>query len=401
MPYYLMTDEHMRDRLAQGEARTLDSVPTDTVHYDGARWTRSGDVWVRDDEAPRERGGQYPGQHPEHSQYPQYPQPRVRPRLIMTEDALAAPAPGTGPAEPLGEPAAGRRRRGERAGRRRGERGGRRRAGRRRTAARAAANPERRSRRGRRLVAGAACTALVAGGAFAAATDQERTLRVALRQVSIPDLSRQASAEAQGPASNRERPALARVPDESYAATYDSASIPAPEPPLRSEPVAKSLPAASQAPTTAAGGHPASGPPGGRKAKLNRGRSARPGEGGASPSPTPPAKPPLTPQAGLAALEADIAAAAKAKKLTLSGQAGLLRETRAIRDILGDKPVKPVLDRILAMRKQIDDLGKRLQIAPSAAGTLKADLDRLQNALVPPDPSASVQAEESDAAAPR
>jgi hypothetical protein len=46
MPYDLMTDEHIRERLAAGEAQLLATSPAEIVEYDGARWTRAGDMWV-------------------------------------------------------------------------------------------------------------------------------------------------------------------------------------------------------------------------------------------------------------------------------------------------------------------------------------------------------------------
>ena len=51
MPYHLMTDEFIRDRLAAGEAQRLATTPVEVVQYDGARWTRAGDVWVLEDSA--------------------------------------------------------------------------------------------------------------------------------------------------------------------------------------------------------------------------------------------------------------------------------------------------------------------------------------------------------------
>src|SRR6266542_1392383 len=51
MPYHLMTDEFIRDRLAAGEAQRLAAAPGEVVQYDGARWMRSGEVWVLEDPA--------------------------------------------------------------------------------------------------------------------------------------------------------------------------------------------------------------------------------------------------------------------------------------------------------------------------------------------------------------
>ncbi len=100
MPYRLITDDHMRERLARGEAQTVED--TDVVEYDGMRWVRNTDVWVQDEQSGR-------GGLRRRSRRVPAPGHVAAPGAGDARDRAGAAEPGSPEAFPLGGLAAWRR----------------------------------------------------------------------------------------------------------------------------------------------------------------------------------------------------------------------------------------------------------------------------------------------------
>jgi hypothetical protein len=343
MPYHLMTDEHMCDRLASGEAERLASAPAEIVRYDGARWVRNGDMWVRDDEARRgaptwrwrtpARRNAVEGTAPEASGAPApEPEPAADPDPDPDPDAIPADPDADGvPADPDPVPGGASRHRG---------RGRTRRA---------------------RILTGAACLATVSSVVLVDVTTRDHRRSDAISQLVTTAPQAVATPEAgvaEPDAGVAEPPAVPEPTAPDFPSAPADTPVTTPVPPADTEPVV-SIPTSDPVPPS---DDPSSPPP----------------------TPVPPSPPPVqpdTPGRAAAALQAEVGGAARAGQLGLRAQAALTRRAARIRASVDSGREWQARRRIRNMRRAIDRLRARQAISPDAVVVLEASLDRVARTL--------------------
>jgi hypothetical protein len=344
MPYDLVTDEHMRERLTAGQAQVVATTPAETVQYNGARWTRTGDMWVLDHAAPA-----------------RLTLTRADPYIteaagLTTAESGTADAEYTAAEDTTAEDAAAEDAAAEDT-----------------TAEDAAAAPEpgRRRRPRRRALIGAACLAAVATVAVAYAVSQDR----ARRTVSLPIVTASPSV-LPGTGSD------AADQSEPTGPLLGDPPLPV-EPPTDARSAANNVrPGLDSSPSTG----PQLAPPLGAPAV----QPAPPPPGQPAPPAPPPAEPaqdtqPATPQAAAADLEAKVNLVRQAGHLTASGQTKLLHRVHRIENAVvhgqSRKGRDHVGKEIGRMLREMDDLREHGELTVQAEHVLESAIDRLKRTL--------------------
>jgi hypothetical protein len=380
LPYELMTDECMRDRLDAGDAWPVAGYAGDTVECEGHRWVRSGEVWVKD-EAPgpaRSLPGRGPSAEPLPAEPPPFEQPPPFGPLpgeplpagpVVSGPLPAGPVvsgrtgdgrPGSYWLEDLSEaaPAGGSfRDPGERTGRHRH---------RRRREPPADGSPGGRHRLPA-IAASAIFTAAVVVAAVGGHTDTQT--------VSQPRLDDPAWLLPSPAAADRQDRAR---PDEDAGPAADAGAAGASGPAAAAQAAAArpSVPTAGGAATPAA--TPAARPP----AATGSSPPA------AANTATPAAPASARVRGALAAVRSEITRADAAGQLEAAGRIALRADVQGIEDALAGRPGKPAVPRAVELRKRIDDLAKRKELRGSGVTKLRAAADRLRAELQPPPPAA-------------